>query len=152
MFTYVFMTLSILQPQSTEKGFKKASNFEQNVVLLLFLFTLDKNNLLFTTTVQVVVLACQLKCNAKLCHMENYAIMENYVIMGEICHNGKIYAKMETYAILKNDAINEKLCHNGKLCQSTKSRQVPGTLAGTKANVLKEFQSRNLHRFKWNKI
>ena len=35
------MTLSIVQSQFTEKGFKKAKNSEQNVVLLLFLFTLD---------------------------------------------------------------------------------------------------------------
>ena len=42
MFTYVFVTLSILQSQFSEIGFKKAENFEQNVVLLLFLFTLDK--------------------------------------------------------------------------------------------------------------
>ena len=42
MFTYVFVTLSILQSQFTEKGFKKAENSEQNVVLLLLLFTLDK--------------------------------------------------------------------------------------------------------------
>ena len=45
MFTYVFVTLSILQSQFTEKGFKKAENSEQNVVLLLFLFTLE--NVLF---------------------------------------------------------------------------------------------------------
>ena len=42
VFTYVFVTLSILQSQFIEKGFKKAENSEQNVVLLLFLFTLDK--------------------------------------------------------------------------------------------------------------
>ena len=39
MFTYVFVTLSILQSEFIEKGFKKAENSEQNVVLLLFLFT-----------------------------------------------------------------------------------------------------------------
>ena len=37
---YVNVTLSILQSQFIEKGFKKAENCEQNVVLLLFLFTL----------------------------------------------------------------------------------------------------------------
>ena len=37
----VFVTLSILQSQFIEKGFKKAENCEQNVVLLLFLFTLE---------------------------------------------------------------------------------------------------------------
>ena len=31
-----------IQSQFTEKGFKKAENSEQNVVLLLFLFTLVK--------------------------------------------------------------------------------------------------------------
>ena len=36
-FTYTFVTLSILQSQFIEKGFKKAENSEQNVVLLLFL-------------------------------------------------------------------------------------------------------------------
>ena len=55
MFTYVFVTLSILQSQFIEKaflwtvlrsdliekGFKKAENSEQNVMLLLFLFTLE---------------------------------------------------------------------------------------------------------------
>ena len=41
MFTYVFVTLSSLRSQFTEKGFKKAENSEQNVMLLLFLFTLD---------------------------------------------------------------------------------------------------------------
>ena len=38
---YVFVTLSILQPQFTEKGFKKTENSEQNVILLLLLFTLN---------------------------------------------------------------------------------------------------------------
>ena len=33
--------LSILQSQFIEKGLKKAKNSEQNVVILLFLFTLD---------------------------------------------------------------------------------------------------------------
>ena len=40
---YVFVTLSILQSQFIEKDFKKSENSEQNVVLLLWLFTLDKN-------------------------------------------------------------------------------------------------------------
>ena len=35
------MTLSILQSQFIDKRFKKTENYEQNVVLLLFLFTLD---------------------------------------------------------------------------------------------------------------
>ena len=38
---YVNVTLSILQSKFIEKGFKKAENSQQNVVLLLFLFTLD---------------------------------------------------------------------------------------------------------------
>ena len=41
VYIYVFVTLSILQSQFIEKGFKKAENCEQNVVLLLFLFTLE---------------------------------------------------------------------------------------------------------------
>ena len=41
VYIYVFVTLSILQSQFIKKGFKKADNFEQNVVLLLFLFTLE---------------------------------------------------------------------------------------------------------------
>ena len=49
MFTYAFMTLSIFQFQFIEKGFKKTENFEHSVVLLLFLFTLDKE---FKTGVQ----------------------------------------------------------------------------------------------------
>ena len=40
VFTYIFVMLSILQSQFIEKGFKKTENSEQNVVLLLFLFTL----------------------------------------------------------------------------------------------------------------
>ena len=40
VFMYVFVTLRILQSQFIEKGFKKTENSEQNVVLLLFLFTL----------------------------------------------------------------------------------------------------------------
>ena len=40
---YVFVTLNILQSQFIEKGFKESENSEQNVVLLLWLFTLDKN-------------------------------------------------------------------------------------------------------------
>ena len=40
---YVFVTLSILQSQFIEKDFKKSENSEQNVALLLCLFTLDKN-------------------------------------------------------------------------------------------------------------
>ena len=36
--------LCILQSQFIEKGFKKAENSEQNVVLLLFLFTLNNSN------------------------------------------------------------------------------------------------------------
>ena len=42
VFTYVFVTLSILQSQFIETGFKKADNSEQTVVLLSFLFTLNK--------------------------------------------------------------------------------------------------------------
>ena len=42
MFTYEFVTFSILQLQLTEKGFKKNETSEHNVVLMLFLFTLDK--------------------------------------------------------------------------------------------------------------
>ena len=42
MFTYVFVMLSILQSQFIEKGFKRTENSEQNAVLLLFLFTLEK--------------------------------------------------------------------------------------------------------------
>ena len=41
MFTYVFVTLSIIQSQFIDQVFKKAENSEQNVVLLLFLFTLN---------------------------------------------------------------------------------------------------------------
>ena len=37
---YVFVMLSILQSQFAEKGFKKTENSKQNVVLLLFSFTL----------------------------------------------------------------------------------------------------------------
>ena len=40
-YIHVFVTLSILQSQFTEKGFKKTENSEQNVVLLLFSVTLD---------------------------------------------------------------------------------------------------------------
>ena len=40
VFAYVYVTLSILQSQFIEKGFKKTENSEENVVLLLFLFTL----------------------------------------------------------------------------------------------------------------
>ena len=43
VFTYVFATPSFLQSQFTEKGFKKTENSEQNVVLLLFLFTLKSD-------------------------------------------------------------------------------------------------------------
>ena len=35
------MTLGILQSRFTEKGFKTAKNYEQNVALLLILFTLN---------------------------------------------------------------------------------------------------------------
>ena len=38
---YVFVMLSILQSQLIEKGFKKTENFQDSVVLLLFLFTLE---------------------------------------------------------------------------------------------------------------
>ena len=41
LITRVFMMLSILQSQFTEKGFKKTENSAQNVVLLLFLYMLD---------------------------------------------------------------------------------------------------------------
>ena len=44
--TYVFVMPSMLQSQFIEKGFKKTKIFEQSVVLLLFLFTLDKRALL----------------------------------------------------------------------------------------------------------
>ena len=36
----VSVTLSVLQSQFTEKGFKKGKHFQHSVVLLLFLFTL----------------------------------------------------------------------------------------------------------------
>ena len=42
----VFVMPSILQSRFTVEGFKKAENFEHCVVFLLFLFTLDKNNIL----------------------------------------------------------------------------------------------------------
>ena len=38
--TYVFVTLSLLQSQFIEKSFKKTENFEYDVVLLWFLFSL----------------------------------------------------------------------------------------------------------------
>ena len=38
---FIIVMLSVLQSQFIEKGSKKTENFEQNVVLLLFLFTLD---------------------------------------------------------------------------------------------------------------
>ena len=38
---FITVTLSILQSQFIDKRFKKTENYEQNVVLLLFLFTLD---------------------------------------------------------------------------------------------------------------
>ena len=44
VFTYGFVTLSILQFQFTEKGFKKTENSEHTVVLLLLLFILHNNN------------------------------------------------------------------------------------------------------------
>ena len=37
----IIFKINILQSQFTEKGFKKAENSEQNVVFLLFLFTLN---------------------------------------------------------------------------------------------------------------
>ena len=37
---YVFVMLSVLQSQFTENGFKKTENSKQNVVLMLFSFTL----------------------------------------------------------------------------------------------------------------
>ena len=40
MFTYVFVTPSILQSYFTEEGFKKTENFKHSVVLL-FLFILE---------------------------------------------------------------------------------------------------------------
>ena len=43
---YVFVMPSMLQSQFIEKGFKKTENFKQIVVLMLFLFTLDKRALL----------------------------------------------------------------------------------------------------------
>ena len=45
VFMYAFVTLSILQSQFTEKGFKKTENSEQNVVLLLFLLTLEHTSM-----------------------------------------------------------------------------------------------------------
>ena len=43
---HVFVMLSILQSLFIEKGFKKTKKSEQNVVLLLFLFTLEKTCML----------------------------------------------------------------------------------------------------------
>ena len=55
MFTYVFVTLIILQSQFIEKGFKKAENSERvNVVLLLFLFTLDSKSLVTERAVDFI--------------------------------------------------------------------------------------------------
>ena len=42
VFTYVFVTLIILQSHFIEKGFKKTENSEQYLVLLLSLFPLEK--------------------------------------------------------------------------------------------------------------
>ena len=44
VFTFVFVTLNILQSQFAEKAFKKTENSEQNMVLLLFLFTPEKHS------------------------------------------------------------------------------------------------------------
>ena len=46
----MFTLLNILQSQFTEKGFKKTENSEQNELVLLFLFTLDKTFLVYTLT------------------------------------------------------------------------------------------------------
>ena len=43
---YVFVMPSMLQSQFIEKVFKKTENFKRSVVLLLFVFTLDKRALL----------------------------------------------------------------------------------------------------------
>ena len=43
MLILIIVTLSILQSQFTERGFKEIENSEQNVVLLLFSFTLHFN-------------------------------------------------------------------------------------------------------------
>ena len=45
VFMYVFVTLSILQSQFTEKGFQKTENYEQNEVLLLFLLTPENTSM-----------------------------------------------------------------------------------------------------------
>ena len=49
--------LSILQSQFIEKVFKKTDNSEQNVVLLLFLFTLDDINFRFFVETVVILKA-----------------------------------------------------------------------------------------------
>ena len=65
VFTYVFVTLGILQSQFIEKGFKKAKNSEQNVVLLLPLFTLEnvqdwaQNTKLLTYSLKTTVFKIQ---------------------------------------------------------------------------------------------
>ena len=44
--TYVFVMLSILQSQFPEKGIMKTERFEDNLLLLLFLSTIDHYRLL----------------------------------------------------------------------------------------------------------
>ena len=46
MLAWILTGLSILQSKFIEKGFKKAENSEQIVVLLLFLFTLQFSQVL----------------------------------------------------------------------------------------------------------
>ena len=59
---YLFVTLSILQSQFTEKGFKKAETSEQNVVLLLFLFCTRSFHVYVTYVMSNVPMRHVLEC------------------------------------------------------------------------------------------
>ena len=69
---YAFVTLSFLQSQFIEKSSKKTENSEQNVVLLLFLLTLENTSMcLMRVCAQSCVCAYR---HARMCEYEHVRV------------------------------------------------------------------------------
>ena len=108
VFTYVFVTLSILQSQFTEKGFKRAENYKQNVVLLLFLFTLT--NLL--SSQKYFVITNTLFSRQTFCRSKHF------------CRNKSWVLSQQNFCYKKNDPCGSSLqwCDGGCLPCSRRLR------------------------------
>ena len=83
---YVFVMLSILRSQFTQKGFKKTENSAQNVVLLLFLYMLDN----------FLVSQCYGNCGLLLINNKEGVVV--WAEKGEVGEEKECLSELEAYA------------------------------------------------------